>query len=133
MSKLNDMQRPMPPEELADPLRHPERFVPSQDLEAWAKATFLDFDSLLFNEEHFHLEFADVFFLWTNAENARQGRTVVGTAEIPNQGTGNKWAKARAKQQLREWFGRSSPDFLVTIDAVLGATGRGPPPAGLRS
>lgn len=114
-----DPARPAPPEDLADPMRYPERFAPAPELAGWVRSTFVSVDGALFNEEHFHLEFADVLFLWTNAENIRNGRAVVGTAEIPGQVPGGKWAKARARQQLREWFGgNGKADFLVTVDAV---------------
>lgn len=109
--------RPSPPEDLADDLRLVRRFVPAPELKEWAIETFVLPGGALRNPEHAHLEFAHVDFLWTSVENSRGGRQIVGTAEIPDQGAGGKWVKARARQQLGEWFG-GVPDFLVTIDAV---------------
>ena len=44
---------------------------------------------------------------------------VAGQAEIPR-AQGNRWAKARHDQQLRDWFG-AVPDFLLTSDPAYAA------------
>lgn len=110
------MERPFPPEHLADQLRHPEGFEPASDVWEWVQATFLDRESPLFNPEHAHLQAATVGVLWTNVANTRHMRSIAGMAEVP-QSKGGKWTKARADQQLTEWFGTANLDFLITLDA----------------
>lgn len=111
--------RPLPPEHL----RHARfdggdaLFVPAPCVLRWARETFIEsiHGSPLHNEDHIHLAMGNLGVLWTNAENARHGRTIVGTAEIPSI-QGSKWQKARMHQQLREWFGEP-PDFVITLSA----------------
>ena len=92
-------------------------FVPGPTLWDWCKATFLDPSLPMFNEEHQHLTDAKVGILWTNVENVKKGRMVVGTAELgKTQGSMGKWPRARAEQQVFEWFGET-PDFIITIYA----------------
>ncbi|MGU3496364.1 putative metallopeptidase [Xanthobacteraceae bacterium A53D] len=84
-------------------------------------STFIDEGAVLENEEHAHLRNADIGFLWTNVANARQGRSIIGQAELGEpQGAMGKWAKARARAQVRGWFG-GVPDFIITIDATWSA------------
>lgn len=83
--------------------------------------TFIDDAGALANEEHVHLREAEIGFLWTNAENARHGRRIVGTAELGEpQGVSGRWSKARAKLQVQQWFGLV-PTFIITIDAHFAA------------
>lgn len=91
-------------------------FLAADDLAEWALATFVAEDAPLLNEEHAHLRFAEVCFLWTNVDNSRGMNSIVGQAEFRPPAVMGKWQKARAEQQLVEWFGRV-PDFLITIDA----------------
>ena len=113
------MSRPRPPADLLDLI--PERnFAPSHDLADWARTTFIDDDAALMNEEHRHLQFARLGFLWTAVGNSRHGRTIVGQCE-PGAPRGlGRWSKARMEQQLEDWFG-SVPDFLITLDAAYAA------------
>jgi hypothetical protein len=67
------------------------------------------------NAEHEHLLDARIGVLWTNVINDRQMRHVMATAEIP-QTMGSAWKKARADQQLRDWF-QFVPDFVLTFSA----------------
>jgi hypothetical protein len=107
------LPRPVPPLEQLGPLPN---FLPAPDVLAWLKATFLDPDSQLFNQDHEHLGSADLGILWTNVANAKQMRSVVGQAEMPVS-RGGRWAKARADIQLEAWFGMV-PDFVITLDAT---------------
>lgn len=110
------MNRPQPPASLFE-LDAGDRFEHAHDIEAWARTTFIDEGSTLENEEHAHLRSASIGFLWTNVDNARRGRTVIGQAEPGTpQGAMGKWAKARANQQVMDWFGHL-PDFIITIHA----------------
>ncbi|MGV7034858.1 putative metallopeptidase [Methylobacterium symbioticum] len=111
------LTRPRPPERLLgqDGADTAIPFEPAPDLEAWARATFIDEDAVLLNEEHAHLREATLGFLWTSVSNARGGNSVVGQAEIPSI-QGGKWARARFFQQVEGWFG-IVPDFLITLDA----------------
>ncbi len=107
--------RPIPPVELFDITGAPS-FVPSPDLHDWLRATFIDEGARLENEEHVHLRFATLGALWSSVPNSRQGRSVVGQAEVGTPRAMGKWAKARAEQQITEWFGEI-PDFILTFSA----------------
>jgi hypothetical protein len=110
--------RPFPP---ADLINGMDGFAPSDDLAAWARTSFIDEGAHLQNDDHAHLRHADIGFLWTNVENAKQGRSIVGQAEGGTpQGAMGRWAKARAIAQVHGWFGRV-PDFIITIDANYAA------------
>lgn len=113
------MIRPLPPEELLNDLAQ-DRFEPAPDLLAWIRATFLDEGSKLYNPEHSHLREASLGCLWTNSENSRNMRTVIGQAELMPPMAMGKWQKARACQQIEDWFG-TMPDFLLTFSAPAAA------------
>lgn len=107
--------RPMPPEDKVNGLD--AWFSPAPELEAWARANFIDDDGMISNPDHEHLQHSTLGFLWTNVANAKKGRAVIGTAEPgAPQGAMGKWGRAKAVLQIEEWFG-SVPDFLITIDA----------------
>lgn len=109
------IKRPMPPESIFG--GYP--FAPAPELMEWLTGAFITENGPLHNPDHAHLEHAVIGALWTSAPNSRQGKTIVGQAElIPPQGAMNKWLKARVQQQLDEWFGASlGPlDFLITIN-----------------
>lgn len=107
---------------MLDPIA-PPAFVPAPDLAEWVTNTFLDDGARLQNEEHLHLLAADIGFLWTNVPNGRQGRVVLGQAELgtPQGASGGAWGRARALIQRREWFG-DVPDFIITLDAGYGTS-----------
>lgn len=113
--------RPQPPVDLrdlavkADPLYGAE-FTPAPDVAAWIRDTFLDEGAPLENPDHAHLRDARLGVVWTNVDNLKQMRTVVGTAEIPNP-KGGAWMKARQLLQLAQWCGGIVPDFLITLSA----------------
>jgi hypothetical protein len=76
------------------------------------------------NLEHAHLAFASIGALWTNVANSRSGRRIVGHAEMGKNVGGTstgRWGKARAEQQIAEWFG-TVPDFILTFDADYATT-----------
>lgn len=101
-----------------------DQFQPAPDLWAWIASAYLEEGGPLFNPDHAHLGPAFIGFLWTNAENRRQQRRIVGQAEMPERsirGKGGRWQQARAEMQLRDWFGGDLPDFLITLDAVFAA------------
>lgn len=108
------MNRPQPPSHVVDALG--AVFAPSPELEEWARATFLEPSSPLFNEDHTHLQMASLGFLWTNEPNSRGGRVVIGQCEIMPPMAMGKWQRARAIAQVEEWFG-AMPDFIITISA----------------
>lgn len=110
------MDRPNPPESLFD-IDNVVAFTPAPEISEWVKATFFDESSSVHNPDHEHLADADIAFLWTIVENNRKGKRVIGQCEEGKpQGAMGKWSKARAEQQVREWFGEI-PDFIITLDA----------------
>ncbi|WP_168072812.1 putative metallopeptidase [Caulobacter sp. SSI4214] len=106
--------RPHPPAEMLDPTG--PAFLPSPELAEWVRDTFLDGGSPLFNEEHAHLSDAEIGFLWTSVPNARGGLAVIGQCELMPPAVMGKWARARAIQQITDWFG-DMPDFIITLSA----------------
>lgn len=117
---LTLLQRPRPPAELisiSGMMAAQDAFLPAPELRNWIHAAYLDENGPLYTPIHQHLNSARIECLWTNAPNARGGRSIVGQAEMPARSKSPRWQKARAEQQLREWFG-VIPDFLITIDAL---------------
>lgn len=111
------MSRPLPPEAIAS-VDARITFAPAPELVEWARATFISEDAKLFNPDHFHLNSASLGILWTNVSNSRKGRHIVGQCEEGKpSGMMGKWGKARAEQQIVDWFG-TLPDFIITIDAL---------------
>jgi hypothetical protein len=108
-------QRPMPPELLFEPSNWTKHFVPADGVHDWVMDTFLRLGSPLHNEDHEHLRFADLAFLWAATENKRQMRRVIGQCEEVTFRCG-AWQKGRQEQQMTEWFGRV-PAYLITLDA----------------
>jgi hypothetical protein len=98
-------------------------FLPTPQLEAWAKATFVSPNGRLSNPDHLHLISAQIGFLWTSYPASRQMVTIVGQAELasppPSMG---KWARARWEHQIEQWFGAERQlDFIITIYAPFAA------------
>lgn len=106
--------RPRPPELIFD-LEGPS-FLPAPDMSEWINETFIDEGSEIENPDHAHLQHASIGVLWTSVANARLGRSVIGQAEEGSPRAMGRWAKARAEQQVVEWFGEV-PDFIITLDA----------------
>lgn len=110
------MSRPLPPDTITS-VDARVTFAPAPELVEWARATFINEDAKLFNPDHFHLNSASIGMLWTNVTNGRRGRRIVGQCEEGKpSGMMGKWGKARAEQQIIDWFGYV-PDFIITIDA----------------
>jgi hypothetical protein len=93
-----------------------ERFEPDEDLRQWILSTFVASDGELANPDHVHLNDAQIGVLWTNVDNSRNMRGVIGQAELMPPMAMGKWQRARAEQQIAEWFG-AVPDFLLTFYA----------------
>lgn len=110
------MTRPMPPEQALQPV--PDTFIPDEDLREWIVDTFVMPDGTLHNPDHAHLETAEIGVLWTNCDNARNMRIVLGQAELMPPMAMGKWQRARAIAQVEEWFG-AVPDFLITLHAPM--------------
>lgn len=111
--------RPYPPAHLVDGnnLEAPDRFEPDAELTEWIMDTFINGSGPLVNPDHAHLSDAHIGFLWTNCHNAKQMRVVLGQTEIMPPMAMGKWQRARAIQQVEEWFGGEMPDFLITFSA----------------
>lgn len=115
------LSRPRPPADLLA-IGAAEKFVPSSTLLDWIRANYLTQHGPLFDPVHAHLEDAKLGVVWTNVENMRHMRRIVGQAELVEYigGRSGAWTKARAEQQLLEWFGEL-PDFVLTFDALYAA------------
>lgn len=108
-------KRPFPPEAMFD--TEGQSFTPAPEVSEWLKTTFIDEASLVHNPDHAHLANAHIGVLWTTIDNNSKGRRVIGQCEIGNpQGAMGKWSRARAVQQIEEWFG-CIPSFIITLDA----------------
>lgn len=110
------MSRPSPPEGFGEfGSDTPACLVPAPELGAWVQSAILATDGALHNPEHAHLIDADVEFMWASGGFAKQGRIVLGQAEMVMFRAGG-WQKLRQEQQMIEWFGRV-PAFLITLAA----------------
>lgn len=112
------MTRPTPPITLLESLD--PMFVPAFGLVSWVKETFIDAGGLLTNPDHEHLQQADIAFIWTNVENVKRRRLILGQCQLMPPG-GDKWTSTRSGGQIIEWFG-GMPDALITIYAPAVAT-----------
>lgn len=115
------LARPIPPEDLWEEAEGPEdsaaAFVPSRELEDWARACFLEPGGPLENEDHAHLREALILFLWTNVPVVKDGRERWGEAHLVR-AAGDRWVQGRALQQLREWYG-TIPHFVIILSAPV--------------
>lgn len=100
-------------------LAAPDRFVPAPELADWIRSAYVDESGPLYAPEHEHLADAEIGCVWTNCENRRNMRRIVGQAElVKNIGVRQSvWQRARAAAQIMDWFG-CTPDFLLTFDAI---------------
>lgn len=112
------MTRPYPPRNMIDVVDDMafDRFEPSEELHDWIIDTFIRGDGPLVNEDHQHLADAHIGVLWTNCDSSRNMRSVIGQAELMPPMAMGKWQRARAVQQIEEWFD-GMPDFLLTFSA----------------
>jgi hypothetical protein len=97
----------------------PDAFVAAPELVAWIREAYLIEGGPLYTPKHAHLEQARIGCLWTSALNTRQGRRIVGQAEMPvrSLSRSGKWSMGRQEQQMRAWFG-DVPDYVITFDAL---------------
>lgn len=112
------MKRPFPPQAIL------ETFVPvftaAPEVAQWANETFIDETSILPNPDHEHLRGINVGFCWTNVENIKRQRLILGTAQLLPP-TGDKWSAGRAECQLLSMFGEM-PEALIILYAPVAAT-----------
>ena len=111
------MKRPYPPEHLIDKDWSEEfLFEPATDIHDWLQETILNPNSDLYNKDHMHLiGHTGIGFLWAESAFEKQGRVVLGQAEIV-QFQASGWKKYRQEAQLIRWFG-FLPKALITLDA----------------
>ncbi|WP_375188445.1 putative metallopeptidase [Sphingobium yanoikuyae] len=94
-------------------------FVADPSLETWVRDTILFPGGALENPDHVHLQSADIGYLWTNVENARSGRRIIGQARLLPP-AGEKWSAGMASAHILAMFERM-PDFLIILDAMKAA------------
>jgi hypothetical protein len=71
--------RPRPPESLLERIFGEEgRFAPAPDVEAWVREAFIEDDAELRNDDHRHLQQAEIGFLWTTARSPARRTTIEG-------------------------------------------------------
>ena len=109
------MARPTPPLDLMYDSIEYTKVVPAPDIFDWVREQIVSADGELHNPDHAHLDDADLCFMWASSAFEKQGRTVLGQAEQVAMRVGG-WQKARAEQQMHEWFGRI-PEFIITLAA----------------
>ncbi len=112
-------KRPRPPESLLALDEVFTRLIPAPEIGEWVEQQVIATDGLVHNPDHGHLATADIRFLWASQGFRKQGRTVLGQAEMVMIRAGG-WQKARQEQQFRDWFGYV-PDFIITVDAAYSA------------
>ena len=112
-------KRPRPPDSLLALDEVFTRLIPAPEIAEWVEQQVIATDGLVHNPDHGHLAGADIRFLWASQGFRKQGRTVLGQAEMVMIRAGG-WQKARQEQQFRDWFGYV-PDFIITIDATYSA------------
>lgn len=110
------VDRPRPPTALFD-IEQGDQFIAAPDIVEWARLTFIEDGATLHNPEHAHLQDAFIGALWTNVANRKNGRIIVGQCEMGDPMALGRWAKAKARIQVEQWFG-SIPDFILTFDAA---------------
>lgn len=108
-------KRPIPPKELFGESRWSRPIAPADGVAEWVQEQLLTEGAPLYNEDHKHLHFADIAYLWAATKNTKHMRRVVGQCEEVMVRAGG-WQKARTEQQFYEWFGHT-PQFLITLDA----------------
>lgn len=104
--------RPYPPEPDG------RSFVPAPELELWARETFIDPSGRLYNEEHDHLNRLQIGFVWAFVDGSKGGRSLAGLCELMPPMAMGKWQRARAEQQVSEWFPDQDLDAMITILAA---------------
>jgi len=116
------MPRPTAPTDLLDTDLEDMamRFRPAPEVWAWVEGEVLDEGGNLHNPDHQHLQGADVAVLWVSTSFTKQGRTVVGQAELVAFRAGG-WQKGRMERQMVDWFGRV-PTAVITLAADYCAT-----------
>jgi hypothetical protein len=112
--------RPYPPDHMASGIDALDTFAPAPDLRDWIFDTFIAEGGELANPDHAHLAEAEIGVLWTNVDNVKNMRAVFGQAELMPPMAMGKWQRARAVQQVAQWFG-CLPDFLLTFSAPAAA------------
>lgn len=114
------MKKPVPPQSLFNDAENhfgAIRLCTAKNVFAWVKENIISPDGVIHNPDHAHLEDADLCFLWASTGFNKQGRTVLGTCEQVMIRAGG-WQKARAEQQLVDWFDHV-PEFIITLDAAF--------------
>lgn len=79
----------------------------SPDLAAWTFAALIAEVASLRSDDHKHLRYALIRFLWTNVSNPKEGQMVIGKGQrgTPQDSVGT-WSRARALLQVTDFYGR---------------------------
>lgn len=107
------MTRPYPPSTRSESVSL--TIYPAPDVLSWIESEILADSGSIHNPDHAHLIDAPIRILWASSAFEKQGRTVLGQAELVAFRAGG-WQKARQEQQMIDWFGEV-PTFLITLAA----------------
>lgn len=107
--------RPNPPSSMTDEFHAYTKIEPAEEVKNWVDSQIINPDGELYNPDHSHLIDADIKFLWASSSFQKKGRIVLGQCEEVMFRAGG-WQKARAEQQMVEWFGHV-PKFIITLSA----------------
>lgn len=105
--------RPMPSQEIRDSVF--TSLYPAPEVWEWIRKEILSEEGSIYNADHEHLAEANIQVMWASSSFSKQGRRILGQAEKVMHRAGG-WQKARAEQQMREWFGEE-PEFIITLAA----------------
>lgn len=105
---------PRPPIYLIDAME--PKFVGAPELEEWVRENILLPGGPLENPDHVHLQQARLGFMWTNLENRRGGKRIIGQCRLMPP-SGDKWSAGLNAATIAMMFD-GLPDFLIILDGV---------------
>lgn len=106
--------RSYPPHEFIESFSPHIKITPAPEVNEWVQQHLLNDGGDIHNPDHMHLIDADICFMWASNSFNKKGRYVLGQCEEVMMRAGG-WQKARMEQQMYEWFGRITKQYLNTM------------------